>query len=206
MITFKFQSLTKPIEFSPEQNDYLNSLKPFSKSDWDEHENEDMMISIKKTIKDELSKIQGDYCIFCGMHKDICARSSFEREHIAPKSKHPEFLFEPYNLVLSCNQCNKLKGKKTTISTYSINYKENVFTIIHPYFDKFDDHIQFVFDKGIVLRYKTEKGKETIKRFRLNETGMVTERGKQINLIGKTISSNFELLLHRILNKNTYST
>src|SRR5574344_2290427 len=137
----KYQKLTRVISFTPEQSAYLISLNPLHGNEWEISSKE--MEDIKNSIKTQLYQIQGGYCIYCGISVDIVG--SLEREHIAPKykKKYTKFMFEPHNIVLACHTCNSStrKGKIDTISKLDSNYENCTFSIIHPYFDRFEDHI-----------------------------------------------------------------
>ena len=74
-------------------------------------------------------------CPFCGIGEIEGL------DHYLPESKFPTFSVLPYNLVASCNKCNK--GKLTDYAT-----RQNKQTL-HPYYDNFNT-VQWLFAK--VLR------------------------------------------------------
>ena len=99
----------------------------------------------KKRIKDYLKKEQNGCCAYCGF--DFETRGESHRDHIAPKALYPEFLFRPDNLILSCPVCNGLDMKKnadTIVAPVNKRYKSCNFSIVHPYFDDFNDHITYI--------------------------------------------------------------
>ena len=210
--SIKFQNLSKPVQFSEKQKTYIKSLGELKGDEWEK--NDKIMLSIKEDILKHMEQEQGYYCIYCGWHKDKVARSGFEREHIACKNgrgiKYPQFMFEPYNLVLACHDCNKLKLDKNTISTLSSDYTKCVFTIIHPFFDKFEDNIIFMNKNnsdsiGIVLIPITEKGYNTIQMFKLNEFYQIEDRGKCMKREDYDILPAHEIILNNILSENRNS-
>ncbi|MCL6236988.1 HNH endonuclease [Acinetobacter sp. ANC 5033] len=108
---------------------------------------------------------QGYRCCYCKQLKQEEHGSTWDVEHIAPKALHPKFLFEPYNLCISCKECNESKSNKPVFNN-GYDYKkyplksEN-FTIIHPHFDVYSEHmaIRRSPDGKIMHIPKTEKGK-----------------------------------------------
>ena len=74
-------------------------------------------------------------CPFCGIGEIEGL------DHYLPESKFPTFSVLPYNLVASCNKCNK--GKLTDYATIQNNQ------ILHPYYDNFNT-VQWLFAR--VLR------------------------------------------------------
>jgi uncharacterized protein (TIGR02646 family) len=143
--------------------------------------------SKRKRIKDDIKKqillIQGNYCIYCGLHFDLSGVS--EREHIAHKAKYPQFTFQPLNIALACHFCNGplKKGTKDTITTLNRKYSKCKFKIVHPYFDNFFNHIE-ASTKGADLLFSpksgSSKGAETIKMFKLMNGKQAEMRGAAV--------------------------
>lgn len=105
-------------------------------------------------------------------------------EHLVPKSKHREFVFEPENLFSACGRCNYsgIKGAKETADLpLQPDYRKNVFQIVHPYIDDTDKEIVFtdetrtVFDKSKC----SKRGLKTIDFFHWDETDAVLNRAKE---------------------------
>jgi len=199
---FKFQNLTKSVKFSKEQKEYIKSLSLSSGDIW--KSTDDKMEDIKNEITKQLLKIQDSYCIYCGFTIDFY--DFFEREHIALKSKYPEFMFEPLNLALACNTCNKStrKGRRNLlIEPKNKNYKLNKFKIIHPHLDNRDDHIMFSTDGiSLIAKNNSKKGKETIKIFKLNNPGYLTLRGQQYLINKHSLGEELEDMLNKILQQS----
>ncbi|MBO0356366.1 hypothetical protein J0X19_00275 [Hymenobacter sp. BT186] len=100
-------------------------------------------------------------------------------EHIVPKSKHITFIFEPKNLCVVCAECNTIKKEQETLDiiedTLTLSKGKtrkryptvsNAFKIVHPHFDRYQDHIIRLGDYYYVDR--TKKGSFTIGACRLN--------------------------------------
>jgi len=176
----RFQNLIATIVYTNAQNLFITSLMPLSSNDWDRtlvgtgrpygattRRNE-----LKTHIRAELERIQLPFCIYCGFHEDIVGH--LQRDHIAPKGIYPEFLFEAKNLVLACGNCNGFLKKKNfdTISSVSSVYNRCRFKIVHPYRDRYQDHLKFAFVGGdIVIKHKpySRKGKATVEMTGINE-------------------------------------
>lgn len=210
---FKFQSLKgKKIRFSKIEQKVIDGLKPFIGGEWEGEikatstTKKSERDKVKKKLKTKLIKIQGKYCIYCGIHEDYCG-SKLQREHIAPKGKkhYPNFVFEPENLCLACYKCNiELKGQKDVASGEKSIYKKNKFSIIHPYFDNFDDHIELKFVNGQVLIKRkpySRKGKQTIKLFELDSPQRTVLRSGLLICQEKKVDSKYELILNEVLNR-----
>lgn len=198
----KFQNLRKPVKFSKEQRQYIKGLELKSGKEWDIKDK--IMNQIKADIKSQLMEIQEGFCIYCGQPIGIVG--TFDREHIVDKGNHPELMFEPLNLALACKTCNgpTRKGKKNIIISYNrSNYKLCTFKIIHPHLDKREDHIEFA-DDEITLKPKnhSEKGKETIKMFDLNNDYLLSSRGHEVIFNFIQVSKSREEIIEKITKMN----
>jgi 5-methylcytosine-specific restriction endonuclease McrA len=122
---------------------------------------------IRRTIKAKYIVHQCRLCCYC---KQVAKSKNFkvwEVEHILPQSVFPEFTFEPKNLAVACPDCNTFKGNKSISKSpkyRSFPSKPISYTIIHPNFDKYDDHLHNV---GYIYIPKTPKGSRTIEVCRL---------------------------------------
>lgn len=209
---FLFQNLIgKSIKYTRAELKIINGLKPLVGGEWDgaikaastvRRIDRDM---VKTNIKKKLLKIQGPYCIYCGLHEKHCGE--LEREHIAPKGIHsyPTFMFEPENLCLACHHCNfDLKEEFNTISHRSISYSKNKFNIIHPYLDDLNLHIEFVVEEGKVLirkRPRSRKGKKTIELFELDTPENTEKRSGLLIVKELNFKRKYDLILEAALNR-----
>lgn len=176
---FRLKQLKRTFKYTKKEADFIATLMPFQGDEWD---GDLIRVSvaakasrndIKVKIKNSIQKYQGNNCIFCGWSFDIVGVS--EREHVAPKGRYRDFVFEPYNLVLACHFCNgsSKKGQANTISKLNTKYNKCRFKIVHPYFDDVSKHIVKDYDKiNQVIMLKaakwSRKGKATIDMFELN--------------------------------------
>lgn len=192
MILIKFQQIKKVYRLQKTENDFIKLIPTNYKKSWD-GKFEDLILAgtlnanavstrnnIKTRIKQKLLLIQGNYCIYCGIHFDIVGTA--QREHIAHKDKYPQFTFTHKNIALACAFCNgfEKKSSKNIISKYNSEYNKCAFSIIHPYFDKFDEHIEMSFDGANISmsqKNNSSKGKNTIKIFKLMQSAQAAIRG-----------------------------
>lgn len=192
MTLFKLQRIAKVYRLSKIENDFLKQIPSTYKTAWD-GKLLDLIANgtlpataantrnqIKKRIKEKLLAIQGPFCIYCGLHFEIVGTS--QREHIAHKDKYPQFTFTNKNLALACAYCNgfEKKSTKNVLSTLRPNYSNCDFSIVHPYFDNIEDHIELAFDgANISLSEKNNstKGRNSIAIFKLMQAAQAAMRG-----------------------------
>ncbi|WP_334545046.1 hypothetical protein [Rhizobium leguminosarum] len=119
--------------------------------------------SLRASIKKHYIKAQNNRCCYC---KQLVMQNNhdvWDAEHIIPRDTHPQFVFEPLNLAISCGPCNEAKGKKNVL----VNAKRKTFPgksadyiIVHPHFDDYDEHILWF---GLVPAPNgSKKGQKTI--------------------------------------------
>lgn len=215
---FLFQSLNKKkIKFTLAEQKIIAGLMPFVGGEFDSRKaikltskvlrkDRDQLVS---SIKDKLIKIQGNYCIYCGLHEDHCG--VLEREHIAPKGSgsYPQFMFEPENLCLACHHCNfDLKGEENTIYRASAIYAKNKFSIVHPYFDDYNLHIEHLIKNGsAIIRRKpwSRKGKKTIELFELNSVPNTAKRSGLLIANEWSFDDKYDALYNSVLQKKYIS-
>ncbi len=216
-LPFLFQSLKgKKIKYSKAEELVINGLKPLIGGEWEGKIKKVSSVlrkdrdDLRFNLKEKLIKIQGEYCIYCGLHKDHCG--VLEREHIAPKGSklYPEFVFEEENLCLACHECNfYLKGEEDTISKYSKNYRSNKFTIVHPYLNDFFSHIEFAVKDGkAIIRKKpwSRKGKKTISLFELDSTENTTKRSGLLIANEWIFKDKYDKMFEKALNEKYLKT
>lgn len=156
------------------EKNFLDTLLPHEKDHWTLKNSS--IDAIKGNIRDHLRLEQREKCCYCG--GTVRETSSDHIDHVAPKSKHPEFTFNTQNLVLSCSFCNgfEKKGSKETIhAPKNAIYEHNAFIIVHPVFDIPSDHIKI---SSFQVEGLTSKGIESIKMFKLHEERQLRSRRK----------------------------
>lgn len=162
-----------PISYSEDITKYIQEKSDDLISfDWDCDEN----LVLRSEIREYYRKQQKGICSYCRQAVSTIYASNCHIEHIAPKSLHPEYIFEPRNLCIICSDCNQIKRNQETIgiipNTIRKKYKKKYpdksedFYIVHPHFDKYDDHIIII--NGLYVDRDSAKGNFTIGACRLN--------------------------------------
>ncbi|MDW2776325.1 HNH endonuclease [Pseudomonas sp. BEA3.1] len=126
------------------------------------------MLPLRAAIREHYIREQGYKCAYCRQIKRETHGSSWDVEHIIAKSEHPRFLFEPENLALVCKECNLSKSNKDVL-TKRLREKspyprdKESFSIIHPHYDTYSDHmdISILSGKIIFIPKNKHKGRET---------------------------------------------
>lgn len=150
------------LTFTNEQLAIISQLCPEGSAVDPEIWSHEATASLKSSIKSFCISTQGSRCCYCDRHLGTENHRVWDIDHIVPRSTHPHFTFEPRNLAASCVDCNLAKRDTPVLvnkrrKTYP--KKSDAFHILHPYFDKYTDHI---LRDGYIYVGKTVKGKKTI--------------------------------------------
>lgn len=136
----------KRFKFSEDELQYINDFNLEDTDYWDN--TNEPMISIRKKIRNHFLLTQNYQCCYCKMTKQEDHGLVWDIEHILPKILYPKFTFEPLNLAISCKECNRAKWNKDVIIEHSrLNDRyasSSNISIIHPHFDKYEDHLQVI--------------------------------------------------------------
>lgn len=178
----------KPAIFKEE---YLESIVNLDK-EW-ESENKEI-----KKFKDELYKQLRDN-LFCPYCRRELQRSKYdELDHIIYKSDYSNFTYQPNNIVIACKRCN---NKKLQSNVLKEEYIEKVkilewnkypcnkeyYSIIHPYFDIYSEHIE-IENNVFYMPKDKEKGINTIRMMKLNSFDLLEIRAKEAGAAKSFIS------------------
>lgn len=136
----------------------------FTHKNWGDADLEEL----RKAIRDFYRQQQYGYCSFCKNPVSLQAVDNCHIEHIAPKSKYLQFIFEPKNLCVICAECNAIKRHQEIMNEEPDIIKNGAkrkrypgmskaFKIVHPHFDNYDEHIEIfggyfyggISDKGL---------------------------------------------------------
>ena len=151
--------------------------------DWDDSKFDEL----KKNIRDYARIQQGNRCCYC---KSVLPfdKGTTDIEHILPKKKYPNFVYEPKNLALACKTCNTNKGEKEVLNKTDIKRYPSTSTnvkIIHHHYDKYEDHIDIIGD--CVYYPISSKGQETSTICKLWELVQVLKKSRETYYKGKPI-------------------
>ncbi|WP_323993875.1 HNH endonuclease [Aeromonas hydrophila] len=156
------------VTYSTEDKLKVESFNKLDKADkvgsyWDRTDDNDLQ-KVKKNIKDFYIKTQGHTCPYCRQTMHVNHNGMWDAEHIIPKDKHPNFMFEPLNLCVSCKDCNQEKHNKNVLKnpkrvTFPKYSKDYIF--IHPHLDIYQSHIK-ILTSSLFFIPLDDKGKATI--------------------------------------------
>jgi hypothetical protein len=144
---------------------------------------------IKLRLKKELYFYQFDRCAYC--RRVIEADAKYEpMDHIVAKSIKPEWMFEPHNLVVTCDSCNNLKNDDPTLAIAHINDNDypqtsDSFLVFNPHFDTWSEHLQYE-DEIFLVGVPGSKGPDTIRICKLYRYNIIINRAKELKLEQKT--------------------
>lgn len=197
--------IDEPYQKTSEDNDCISKASPHAchKKDWTSPH----LDGFKNNLREYLRQQQHRRCAYCRLRFHE-TEATAEIEHIVPKDKKPDWMYETFNLCLSCKMCNTKKGHtKPIIRDESAHYLPKLsddYLIVHPYLDKYSQHIELVDD--ILYKGVTEKGKYTIKVCELNRFMLAAERVEQKIIHDAKFYIKFMLAMvddnHRILVDN----
>ena len=129
--------------FSKKHQTFISEYDGKNYKIWNTTEGE--VAKIRTAIRNHYKIEQNYMCCYCRQQTIQDHGLVWDCEHILPKAIYPLFLFEPLNLALSCKACNLAKEAykneiiKIDPKTYSTNSSD--YQIIHPHFDKYDEHL-----------------------------------------------------------------
>lgn len=133
----------------------------------------------KKRFRDDMLLKQNYMCAYCRL-KLHPNEATPEIEHIVDKGGHPDWMYEPFNLCLSCKICNTKKNRKNVlkdVAVAALPTDSEAYLLIHPHLDKYSDYIEFVGD--VLYKPKGDgdsKGANTIKFCELNRLEVAIAR------------------------------
>lgn len=175
----------KGFSLSAKEHEYIKEVvagADFSHLSWDSIQT-NAMKRIKKKIYNQLKHEQKGRCAYCGTP---IIREPADREHILPKEKYLKLMFNPYNIVLSCINCNRnLKGRYDSLAN-NARHKQMAtagcmsgrynYESWHPFFHDPDVHFRYSGEFNKIISSSTPQGIKHIEMFRLSKWKAVEER------------------------------
>jgi hypothetical protein len=143
---------------------------------WDE----ETLLPFKKRLKTHLLGKTSEQCCYCRRGFEDEFSMVIDIEHVLPKSSFPEFMFELFNLSVSCKRCNMRVKKESLVFIADRHFiranprNRDEYHLIHPNFDYYFDHITrlaFTVNDKKYIKYMqhTKKGKYTYEFFELEK-------------------------------------
>lgn len=134
--------------YSPEQQKLIRKRlrdPDFSHLNW---QDEDLQ-PLRCALRDHYRQEQKGLCAYCHEPISLTSPQNAHVEHIAPKAKYVQFIFEPKNLCVICADCSAIKRSQDVLASPDpfrrqvkrYPHRSTAFHIVHPHFDRWDDHI-----------------------------------------------------------------
>jgi len=173
-----------PVNYDEKHKNFIDLFNKRNEKDAD-YWSKDECKEIKKFIKDHYIKSQKFTCAFCKQKIVQKHNRAWDIEHIISRSSYAEFMFEPKNLCLSCIDCNIKKGRNSVLITNDIKKfpsSSNLYKIIHPHFDKYEEHINILVEGALYqVINNSSKGRETRRIYGLDRFIEDANRNQIIN-------------------------
>ena len=195
------------------RSEYIFTIVPYKLTEADKSEIEkdcnkkwnQAYKSYKNNLKEYLHKQQRGRCAFCRCRIPK-GTSDITLEHIAPKSKYKNYRALAENLVNACIKCNRSKREEETFSdpaksAQTFPKTSDGFIIVNPYYDNYEDYIEFIDD--VIIQAKPgsgDKGKNTITFYNLARTELAEERAMEFKINYKNLNNK---LMQRLLCDNS---
>ncbi len=142
--------------------------------------NHEDLTDIKRKIKVYYRNLDNsESCCYCKRDFRDEFNMVIDIEHILPKSKYAEFMFDIHNLNISCKRCNmNIKRERhdfvVNTATVRAGYRQSgQYHFIHPNLDRYADNIDYLridLNGKKLTRYNalTDKGRYSYRYFRLD--------------------------------------
>lgn len=156
--------IRSPVSYSESAReivDWFNNLPADQKRP--EQWNAEDVAPVRAEIKQHYIGEQNHRCCYCYVQNLTRHGRVWDVEHIVARASHPFFLFEPRNLAVACPDCNNAKSDDPIlVNSRIVRYpnRGDRFTIVHPHFDRYEDHIGII--AGRIYWGKSKKGAATI--------------------------------------------
>jgi hypothetical protein len=153
---------------------------------------------LRSKIKKYYIKEQNYQCCYCCQTLVSDNGRVWDAEHILTRQQYRQYTFESRNLAIACVDCNIAKGTKPVLkgaTTQSYPEQAAKFTICHPHFDEWTDHLDAI--GQVIIVPKTEKGRQTIEVCNLYRLYM-----KSVGIEIDRVDMEFEPLLDKVGSDN----
>ena len=168
--------IRSPYQKIPEDNDQISQASPTENqaSDWEKS----CLREYKDRLREYYLGVQKRRCAYC---RTVIRTSqvSPEIEHIIAKDLEPRWMYESFNLCISCKMCNTKKSRTQVLNHNeyeSLPVTSGSYIIVHPHIDCYSQHIRLI--EGILYEGMTDKGKETIRVCGLDRYELAADRAE----------------------------
>jgi uncharacterized protein (TIGR02646 family) len=125
-----------------------------------------LVASFRNEVKDYYYAAQQRRCCYCSFELQP-HKWTYDAEHILDKDEYPEYTFELNNIAAVCKHCNISKSNQAISASkqrfQELSAKSEEYSIVHPHFDEWEEHLQFDEIGRIVSVANSSKGEETIR-------------------------------------------
>lgn len=151
-------------------------------------------------LRKRLLKLQGNRCVYCQAVIEADENGYRELDHVLPKNRtqhctpakgksntqdkrrhtlgYPQFTYEPRNLVVTCKQCNTLKGSYDSLKERSrppVGYpRARDFIWVHPQLAHYEVHITV--SPEFLFVGRTQEGKRVIEECGLADADVLARK------------------------------
>lgn len=171
--------INHPYELTGEDRQSIDEASPGVKDK--DHWEKNCLKDFKRRFRRDMLPKQNYRCAYCRLELHPNEVTP-EIEHIVPKNLKPDWMYEPFNLCISCKLCNTKKGhvKKTLVdeSVDVLPRDSASYKMIHPHLDRYSENIEFVGD--VLYRGISDKGKYTISLCELNRYEVAAARAMEL--------------------------
>lgn len=168
-----------PYELTDEDKQNIREASPGEKDE--SHWEKGCLSGFKSRFRYSMIKKQYYRCAYCRLELHPNEVTP-EIEHIVPKSLKPDWMYETFNLCLSCKLCNTKKGHKKKVlkdeTAEELPRDSKAYLMVHPHLDRYSDNIEFVGD--ILYKGISDKGKYTIWLCELNRYEVAAARAMDL--------------------------
>jgi len=156
---------------------------------------------VKRKIKLHYRDTGGEQCCYCRRDMTDEFNMVIDIEHVLPKSAFRDFMFELFNLNISCKRCNmRIKKERVDFlvdeaTIRALARQADQYLMIHPNLDNYFDHIDYLVNirnakKMVKYLQKSDKGRFTYTFFELDKMEVDTLNTAQgIDVQGTQLSA-----------------
>ena len=132
--------------FDAERRESRDVWGEFYKREWQTPAGPITGAELMSALRDHLAELQEEQCCYC---RQPLLKGGYARpiEHVLSRSEHPRFTLHFWNLAVSCERCNRFKGKtqSETFARARSNYPDHVnfMSQYHPRLHEYDAHIKY---------------------------------------------------------------
>lgn len=111
---------------------------------------------LMSALRDHLAQLQGEQCCYCRQAL-LKGGNSRPIEHVLPRAEHPRFTLHFWNLAVSCERCNRLKGRTQSenFGRELVDYPGHTDFVsqYHPRLHEYDAHFKYavIMQNGVTI-------------------------------------------------------